>query len=254
LITKFGRYQRMLPAGLAKVNPLSERLYTVDVKITTLEIGTQTCITKDNVNLQLSSVIYYHIIAPERAAFSVQNVRTALSERTQTTLRHVVGSRVLQDLIERREEVAASIREIIDEVVESWGVKVESILVRDLVFSRELQESLSMAAQAKRIGESKVIAAAAEVRAAQLMRKTADLLSSPAAMSIRMYEAQQAMAKTANTKIIFLPGSPFPGGKMNGNFGPSGPMSGSSATVQEADNDNSTEMSNLVSKTVMENM
>ena len=164
------------------------------------------CMTKDNVTLHLTSVIYYHIISPHKAAFGISNVRQALIERTQTTLRHVVGARVLQDVIERREEVAQSIEEIIEEVASRWGVQVESMLVKDIIFSNELQDSLSMAAQAKRIGESKVIAARAEVESAKLMRQAADILSSAPAMQIIYLEAMQAMAKSASSKVIFLPG------------------------------------------------
>ena len=120
-------------------------------------------------------------------------------------MRHIVGARVLQDVIERREEVAQSIGEIIEDVASGWGVQVESILIKDIIFSNELQDSLSMAAQAKRIGEAKVIAARAEVESAKLMRQAADILSSAPAMQIRYLEAMQAMAKTANSKIIFLP-------------------------------------------------
>ena len=105
----------------------------------------------------------YHIVSPHKAAFGIANVRQALIERTQTTLRHVVGARVLQDVIERREEIAQSIGEIIEDVAAGWGVQVESMLIKDIIFSQELQESLSMAAQSKRIGESKIIAAKAEV-------------------------------------------------------------------------------------------
>jgi len=161
--------------------------------------------TKDNVTLNLTSVIYYHIMSPHKAAFGISNVRQALIERTQTTLRHVVGARVLQDVIERREEIAQSIGEIIEDVAAGWGVQVESMLIKDIIFSNDLQDSLSMAAQAKRIGESKVIAARAEVESAKLMRQAADILSSAPAMQIRYLEAMQAMAKTANSKVIFLP-------------------------------------------------
>jgi len=126
-------------------------------------------------------------------------------ERTQTTLRHVVGARVLQDVIERREEIAQSISEIIEDVAAGWGVQVESMLIKDIVFSQELQGSLSMAAQSKRIGESKIITAKAEVESAKLMRQAADILSSAPAMQIRYLEAMQAMAKSANSKVIFLP-------------------------------------------------
>jgi erythrocyte band 7 integral membrane protein len=164
LVTKFGKFYKAVDPGLVKVNPLSERLIQVDVKIQIVEVPKQVCMTKDNVSVHLTSVIYYHIIAPHKAAFGITNVRQALIERTQTTLRHVVGARVLQEVIERREEVASSIGEIIEDVAFGWGVQVESMLIKDIIFSQELQESLSMAAQSKRIGESKIIAAKAEVR------------------------------------------------------------------------------------------
>jgi len=205
LVTKFGRFERAVDPGLVNVNPLSERLTSVDVKIQIVEVPRQVCMTKDNVTLNLTSVIYYHITSPHKAAFSITNVRTALVERTQTTLRHVVGARVLQDVIERREEIAQSIHEIIESVATRWGAQVESMLIKDIIFSNDLQDSLSMAAQAKRIGESKVIAARAEVESAKLMRQAADILSSAPAMQIRYLEAMQSMAKSANSKVIFLP-------------------------------------------------
>ncbi|CAG9944222.1 unnamed protein product [Clonostachys rosea f. rosea IK726] len=205
LVTKFGKFYKAVDPGLVQINPLSEDLIQVDVKIQIAEVPQQICMTKDNVTLHLTSVIYYHIISPHIAAFGITNVRQALVERTQTTLRHVIGARILQDVIERREEVAQSIGEIIEEVAAGWGVQVESMLIKDIIFSQELQESLSMAAQSKRIGESKVIAAKAEVESAKLMRQAADILSSAPAMQIRYLEAMQAMAKSANSKVIFLP-------------------------------------------------
>lgn len=205
LVTRFGRFARAVDPGLVKINPLSENLIQVDVKIQIVEVPKQVCMTKDNVNLTLTSVIYYHITSPHKAAFGISNLRTALVERTQTTLRHVIGARVLQDVIERREEIAQSIREIIEETATGWGVAVESMLIKDIIFSQELQDSLSMAAQSKRTGEAKVIQARAEVESAKLMRQAADILSSAPAMQIRYLEAMQAMAKSANSKVIFLP-------------------------------------------------
>ncbi|KAI9791188.1 MAG: hypothetical protein M1816_004180 [Peltula sp. TS41687] len=207
LVTKFGRFTRAVDPGLVRINPLSEKLHQVDVKIQIVEVPQQTCMTKDNVTLHLTSVIYYHITSPHKAAFGIANIRTALVERTQTTLRHVVGARVLQEVIERREEIAQSIGEIIEDVAHGWGVQVESMLIKDIIFSNELQDSLSLAAQAKRVGESKIIAARAEVESAKLMRQAADQLNSKAAMQIRYLEAMQAMAKTSNSKVIFMPGS-----------------------------------------------
>jgi regulator of protease activity HflC (stomatin/prohibitin superfamily) len=187
LVTKFGRFTRAVDPGLVKINPLSEQLIQVDVKIQIVgmythafvlredqtsnahtEVPKQVCMTKDNVSLTLTSVIYYRITSPHKAAFGISNIRQALVERTQTTLRHVIGARVLQDVIERREEIAQSIREIIESIAHGWGCEVESMLIKDIIFSQDLQESLSMAAQAKRTGEAKVIAARAEVESAKV--------------------------------------------------------------------------------------
>lgn len=88
-----------------------------------------------------------------------------------------MGSRTLQSVISDRTEVARQVEEIVEGVAEKWGVSIESILIKDIVFSRELQESLSSAATQRRIGESKVIAARAEVDAARLMRQAADILA-----------------------------------------------------------------------------
>jgi regulator of protease activity HflC (stomatin/prohibitin superfamily) len=177
LVTRFGKFHRAVDPGLVKINPLSEKLIPVDVKVQLCEVPQQVCMTKDNVTVHLTSVIYYHIVSPHRATFHIGNVRQALVERTQTTLRHVVGARVLQDVIERREEVAQSISEIIEDVAARWGVQVESMLIKDIIFTRELQDSLSMAAQSKRIGESKIIAARAEVEAGMYFISMFPLLS-----------------------------------------------------------------------------
>ncbi|CAG8798188.1 7126_t:CDS:2, partial [Racocetra persica] len=154
------QYYKAVDPGLVKVNVITEDLTKVDIKIQITEIPRQAIMTKDNVYIHIDSIIYWHIINPYQAVFGITDVRKALVERTQTTLRHTLGGRVLQDCIENRGAIAYEIKEIIDEPAHAWGV--ESILIRDIVFSSELQASLSSAAQQKRIGESKVILAQAE--------------------------------------------------------------------------------------------
>ena len=151
------------------------------------------------------SVIYFQITNPYRAAFGISDLRQALTERAQTTLRHVVGARAVQSVVTEREAIAFEIAEIVGDVADKWGVSIEGILIKDIIFSPEVSASLSSAAQQKRLGESKVIAARAEVDAARLMRQAADILASPAAMQIRQLEALQAMAKTAQSKVVFVP-------------------------------------------------
>lgn len=171
------------------------------------------------------SVIYFQICNPYRAAFGITDLRQALVERAQTTLRHVVGARAVQSVVTEREAIAFEIAEIVGDVADKWGVAIEGILIKDIIFSPEVSASLSSAAQQKRIGESKVIAARAEVDSARLMRQAADILASPAAMQIRQLEAcelyltpciplcviliipsaVQTMAKSAGSKVIFVP-------------------------------------------------
>jgi len=205
LVSRFGQFYRAVDPGLVKVNVCTESLRVVDVKIQISAIGRQMVITRDNVNVEIDSVIYFQITNPYRAAFGISDLRQALIERAQTTLRHVVGARAVQSVVTEREAIAFEIAEIVGDVADKWGVAIEGILIKDIIFSPEVAQSLSSAAQQKRIGESKVIAARAEVDAARLMRQAADILASPAAMQIRQLEALQAMAKTASTKVVFVP-------------------------------------------------
>ncbi|KDQ64129.1 hypothetical protein JAAARDRAFT_43315 [Jaapia argillacea MUCL 33604] len=205
LVARFGQFYRSVDPGLVKVNVCTESLRIVDVKIQISAIGRQKVITRDNVEVDIDSVIYFQITNPYRAAFGISDLRQALIERAQTTLRHVVGARAVQSVVTEREAIAFEIAEIVGDVADKWGVAIEGILIKDIIFSPEIAAALSSAAQQKRIGESKVIAARAEVDAARLMRQAADILASPAAMQIRQLEALQGMAKSASSKVIFVP-------------------------------------------------
>ncbi|BGP37441.1 hypothetical protein JCM10450v2_001350 [Rhodotorula kratochvilovae] len=212
LITRFGQFVKAVDPGLVKVNPFSERLSVIDVKVQVVEIPVQQTLTKDNLQAAVESVIVYSVTSPYHAAFSISNVRQALIERAQTTLRDVVGTRTLQGLLTDREGVAAEIEQIVEGVSESWGVRIGSILIKDIAIPPEVQASLSSAAQQRRLGEAKVIAAQAEVDSARLMREAADILSSNAAIQIRQLEALTTMSKQAGSKVIFVPMNLYGGG------------------------------------------
>ncbi|KAF9425682.1 hypothetical protein BGZ76_003118 [Entomortierella beljakovae] len=205
LVTRFGKFYKVVDPGLTWINPMTEKIQRIDVKIQTADIPRQVIMTKDNVNVEIDSVLYWHIVNPSQSAFGVSDVAAALTERTQTTLRHILGTRVLQELIENRESIGDEIQHVIDGPAQAWGAKVETVLIKDITFSQELQESLSSAAQAKRMAESKVIGAQAEVDSAKLMRAAADILNTPAAMQIRYLETMSSMAKHSNSRVIFMP-------------------------------------------------
>ncbi|KAL5610897.1 hypothetical protein FOBRF1_007014 [Fusarium oxysporum] len=131
LVTKFGRFYKIVDPGPVAINPLSESLIQVDVKIQAVEVPEQVYTTKDNATQRLAVAITYQVVSPHIAAFGLPDVRQALIGRTKTTLRHVVGARVLQDVIEDRDEITQSLREIMDDVAAGWGIRVESMLIKN---------------------------------------------------------------------------------------------------------------------------
>lgn len=212
MITRFGRVVRSVDPGLTQINPCSEHVNVVNVQMRLTPLPEQQVLTKDNVRVTIESVLYWQISNPYRATYGITNVEKALVERAQTTLRQVVGARTLQTVITERESIAAEIEEILEPISEVWGVHTESVLLKDIILSRETQDLLSSAATQRRVGESKVIAARAEVQAARLMREASDVLASPAALQLRQLEALQNMAKQSGSKVIFVPMSLTPTG------------------------------------------
>ncbi|KAJ2743812.1 hypothetical protein GGI20_003456 [Coemansia sp. BCRC 34301] len=234
LVSRFGRYYRTADPGLVTVNPLTESLLYVDTKIQIASLENLPIVTKDNVSVGIDAVLYWHVIDPYQTTFGVADVKRALIERTQTTLRAVLGGRDLQDLIENRDTIASAITEIIDGPAHAWGVAVESILIKDINLTADLQESLASAATQKRIGQSKVIQAQAEVDAAILMREAAEILNTPAAMQIRTLDSLVMMAKAANTKVLFVPvNQDYSNGSINA-FGGAGSTLGINAHMPPA--------------------
>lgn len=205
LVQTFGALSRTIEPGTSYVNTWSETLTRVNIKINTRELPPQSCFTRDNLSVSLTSVVYYNIVDPQKAIFSISDIHSAIVERTQNTMRDVIGYRVLQDVLEKRDEIAEAIEKIISKTAAAWGVNIESILIKDLTLPASVQDSFAKAAEARRIGEAKIINAKAEVESAKQMRKASDILSSPAALQIRYLDALQNMSKNPGTRVIFMP-------------------------------------------------
>ncbi|KAI8049928.1 band 7 family-domain-containing protein [Syncephalis plumigaleata] len=205
LIERYGKYYKTVDPGLVNVNPVSESIHRIDIKMQITAIQDISIMTKDNVNITIDCVVYWHVVDVYLATYGVSQLETALLERAQTSLRAILGGRSLQDCIENRESIGQALGMMLEEPAASWGIRVENTLIKDLQFSRELQQSLSSAATQKRIGESKVIAAKAEVDSAKLMREASEILNTPAAMQIRYLDTMAQMSKNGQTKVIFMP-------------------------------------------------
>lgn len=205
ILLEFGRFIKTVGPGWQYVNPYSQQLIIVSLTTLVIEITPQSVVTKDNVNIIIEGVVYYRIIDPFKSQFRVANVHASVIELTHSVLRDVFGKQTLQECLEHRTEIGKQIKALVEEPSSAWGIVIESMLIKDIRFSEELQVTLSAAAKAKRLAESKIITAEAEVKSAELMRKAADILASDAAMQIRYLDTLTSLAKSNNTKVIFMP-------------------------------------------------
>ena len=144
---------------------------------TSKTILNQSIITKDNVSINIDAAVYYRVINTRYAFYRIQNHNAAISEVTYAILKNTCGQFILQDLLEKRQEIADDMEKQVDQYVNEWGINViilntqiEEIFIKDIQLSRDLQDSLSSAAKERRLAESKIIAAKADVESAKLMR------------------------------------------------------------------------------------
>lgn len=181
------------------------------MKTKIIDLNRQNAITKDNIEVNIDAAVYYHIREPRTAFYSVENLPRSVSELTYATLRSVCGHYVLQDLLEKREEVTLELGKFVAKQVHEWGIEITNILIKDIIVNKELQDALSSAAKERRLAgihppysESKILTAKADVESAKLMRQTADILSSKAAMQIRYLETMRSIANSAGVKIVLI--------------------------------------------------
>jgi erythrocyte band 7 integral membrane protein len=205
LLERFGRFVKKVSPGLQYVNPCTEEIQKINCKLQIIHLSKQVVLSKDNISLSLDASVYYKIIDSQKAIYSVKGISSAVSNLTFSTLRNTCGQHILQDLLEKREEVAKHIQDYVDEHANSWGVKVEYVFIKDINLSPEIQFALSSAAKERRLADSKIINAKADVESAKLMKKAAELLNSDAAMQIRFLETINHITKSPNVRVIFTP-------------------------------------------------
>jgi len=205
VVQKFGKYSKLYAPGLYYINPCTETMTFVDKRERIMDVRRQVCMTRDNIAVIVDAVVYYQVEDTYKSLFSVCNLPFSLTELSRTSLRDVLGMVTLQEALEDRDKVAERLKVLMDEATANWGVDVTRCLIQEILFTEDLQKSLATAATAKRMAESKIIGAQADVQSARLMRNAADILNTPAAMQVRYLEAITNVAKTANPKVVFFP-------------------------------------------------
>jgi regulator of protease activity HflC (stomatin/prohibitin superfamily) len=205
-ILRLGRYKGLKGPGIIYLIPLIDRApVKISTRLDTIQFRTESTLTKDNVPVNVDSVLYMKPVDLEKAVLQVENYYQATQLASQTTLREVIGKVTLNELLAEREKVGAHLREIIDEKTESWGIKATAVEVRDVIIPNNLQDAMSRQAQAERERTARVTLATAEFEAAQKMIEAAKMYeTSPEGLRLRWMNILYELGQQAGTNTIML--------------------------------------------------
>jgi len=165
-LTVFGEYRRLLEPGITFIPPFVSRTYAFDMRTQTLDVPRQEAITRDNSPVTADAVVYIKVMDARKAFLEVDNYKMAVSNLAQTTLRAVLGDMELDDTLNKRQEINARIRKELDEPTDEWGVRVESVEVREVNPSQDVQQAMEQQTSAERRRRAMILEAQGERRSA----------------------------------------------------------------------------------------
>ncbi|MGD1029057.1 slipin family protein [Candidatus Binatus soli] len=204
VVFRLGRLTPYRGPGVIFVIPVLERMRRIDLRTVTLDIPPQDVITKDNVTVKVSAVLYFRVVDPSRAVTEVENYLFATMQLAQTTLRSVGGQTELDELLSQRDKLNARIQEIVDSQTEPWGVKVTLVELKNIDLPQDMQRAIAAQAEAERERRAKVIAAEGEFQAAQRLAEAAEIMSkSPITLQLRYLQTLKEIASDHNSTIVF---------------------------------------------------
>jgi len=204
VVFRLGRVIPVRGPGLVIIWPIIDRLVRVSLRIVALEVPSQDVITRDNVSVKVSAVVYFRVIDPIKAITAVEDFYYATSQISQTTLRSILGQSQLDDLLAKREDINAELQKVIDQQTEPWGVKVTAVEVKNVDLPVEMQRAIARQAEAERERRAKVIHAEGEFQASQKLADAANIIASqPMAMQLRFLGTLTEIAAEKSSTIIF---------------------------------------------------
>ena len=190
--------------GLVLMVPFIDKMVKVSLRTITMDVPPQDVITRDNVSIKVSAVIYFRVIDPEKAVIAVQDYLYATSQIAQTTLRSVLGQVELDDLLSARDKINQQLQRIIDEHTEPWGIKVLNVEVKQIDLPQDMQRAMAKQAEAERERRAKVINAEGEFQAAAKLGEAAEVLTRfPVAVQLRYLQTMREIASERNTTTFF---------------------------------------------------
>ncbi|CAI6346832.1 unnamed protein product [Macrosiphum euphorbiae] len=206
VIFRLGR----LVSGMAKgpgmffVLPFIDDYTRVDLRTQTYDVPPQEILTKDSVTVSVDAVVYYRVYNATRSVTNVADAHQSTYLLAQTTLRNVLGTRPLHQILSDRDAISKTMQVSLDEATESWGIKVERVEIKDVRLPVQLQRAMAAEAEASREARAKVIAAEGEQKASRALREASDTISaSPAALQLRYLQTLNTISAEKNSTIIF---------------------------------------------------
>jgi regulator of protease activity HflC (stomatin/prohibitin superfamily) len=204
VVFRLGRLTPFRGPGVIFVIPILERAVRIDLRVVTLDIAPQDVITRDNVSIKVSAVLYFRVLDPSRAVTEVANYLFATTQLAQTTLRSVGGQTELDELLAQRDKLNARIQEIVDAQTEPWGVKVTLVELKNIDLPQDMQRAIAAQAEAERERRAKVIAAEGEFQAAQRLAEAAEIMNkSPVTLQLRYLQTLKEIASENNSTTVF---------------------------------------------------
>ncbi|MBI2267890.1 MAG: SPFH domain-containing protein [Candidatus Blackburnbacteria bacterium] len=202
---RFGKFRDEMVPGWRIVWPIIESWQKIDIRVKAVDVPDQEAITRDNVSARVNAVIYYRIETAQKAVLEVENFYYAVSQLAQTTMRNVIGETSLDDLLSKRNEVADKIQQIIDKATDPWGVKVESVELKDIILPDEMKRVIARQAEAERERRAIVIRADGEKAAAENIAIAASQLAkTPGGLHVRTLQTLSELSADKNNTIVFV--------------------------------------------------
>ena len=199
-----GKFSKMMDPGWRLVFPIFQSFKKVDIRTKVDDVPEQEAITKDNVSVKINAVIYYKVFDASLAVLEVEDFYYATAQLAQTTMRNIVGSVTLDELLSEREKISVKIREIIDKETDPWGIKVENVELKDISLTDEMKRVIARAAEAEREKQAVITKSVGEKEAAENLSEAATKLSkSPGALHLRTLETINDVSGEQSNTILF---------------------------------------------------
>ena len=199
-----GRFSKIMQPGWRVVLPIFQSYKKVDIRTKVDDVPEQEAITKDNVSVKINAVIYYKVFDASLAVLEVEDFYYATAQLAQTTMRNIVGSVTLDELLCEREKVSEKIKEIIDKETDPWGIKVENVELKDISLTDEMKRVIARAAEAEREKQAVITKSIGEAQAAENLAKAAKMLAeSPGALHLRTLETINDVSSDQSNTIFF---------------------------------------------------